>query len=153
MTYMLASRYVSAAHVCSVFIDKIQLVSSLTFGIALIIPNHFHIDVAGFPTHTWTDEEVAKIKKYAAERKAKSVANDDDIHAGFEMRFPTHTWTNEEVEDIKAFANDVQNDDDIHAGLEMRFPTHTNTEEEIHQMQSEEAKSKTEKVLNNFFNK
>lgn len=105
---------------------------------------------AGFPTHTWTDEEVAKIKKYAAERKANPV-NDDDIHAGFEMRFPTHTWTNEEVEDIKSFAKDVQNDDDIHAGLEMRFPTHTNTEEEIHQMESEEAKSKTEKVLNNFF--
>ena len=104
-----------------------------------------------FPTHTWTDEEVTKIKKYAAERKAKPVVNDDDIHAGFEMRFPTHTWTNEEVEDIKAFAKDVQNDDDIHAGLEMRFPTHTNTEEEIHQMESEEAKSKTEKVLNNFF--
>ena len=55
------------------------------------------------------------------------------------------------MEDIKAFAKDVQNDDDIHAGLEMRFPTHTNTEEEIHQMESEEAKSKTEKVLNNFF--
>ena len=69
------------------------------------------------------------------------------------MRFPTHTWTKEEVEGIKAFAKDVQNDDDIHMGLEMRFPTHTNTEEEIHQMQSEEAKSKTEKVLNNFFDK
>ena len=108
-----------------------------------------------FPTHTFTDEEVAKIKAMAEERQNLPPDNDDDIHAGFEMRFPTHTFTAEEVAKIKEYAAErranIVNDDDIHAGLEFRFPTHTYTDDEIHQMKVERAQKDTEDALKQYF--
>ena len=108
-----------------------------------------------FPTHTFTDDEVAKIKSLAAERQSRPIDNDDDIHAGFEVRFPTHTFTPEEVAKIKSLAaerrKNITNDDDIHAGFEMRFPTHTYTDDEVEKMkaEAEDRKKKREEVVNN----